>query len=101
MYVYILECSDKSYYIGVTDNLEKRFQQHEKGINRDCYTYLRRPLKIAFYEMFNDPNSAIIFEKKIKGWSRKKKEALIKREFHLLPELSKSKSNTQSSTSSD
>lgn len=101
MYVYILECSDKSYYIGVTNNLEKRFQQHENGINRDCYTYLRRPLKIVFYEMFNDPNSAIMFEKKIKGWNRKKKEALINREFHLLPELSKSKSTAQSSTSSD
>ncbi len=101
MYVYILECSDKSYYIGVTNNLEKRFKEHENGINRNCYTYTRRPLKIVFYEMFNNPNSAIIFEKKIKGWSRKKEEALIKREFHLLPELSKSKSSPRSSTSSD
>jgi putative endonuclease len=101
MYVYILECSDKSYYIGVTNNLERRFEEHEKDLNRNCYTYLRRPLKIVFYEMFNDPNLAITFEKKIKGWSRKKKEALIKKEFHLLPELSKSKSSPPSSTSSD
>jgi putative endonuclease len=99
MYVYILECSDKSYYTGVTNDLEKRFQQHEQGINRNCYTYTRRPLKIAFYEKFNSPNSAIRFEKQVKGWSRKKKEALIKREYDLLPELSKS--HAQSSTSSD
>jgi putative endonuclease len=101
MYVYILKCSDESYYIGVTNNLEFRFLQHEQGINRNCYTYERRPLKIVYYEIFNNPDSAILFEKKIKGWNRKKKEALIKGQFHLLPELSKSKSCPQSSTSSD
>lgn len=101
MYVYILECNDKSYYTGVTNNLELRFQQHSVGINRNCYTFTKRPLKIVFYEMFNDPNAAIAFEKKIKGWNRKKKEALMKAEFHLLPELSKSKSRPRSSTSSD
>ncbi len=101
MYVYILECSDKSYYIGVTNDLEKRFLQHEIGLNRNCYTFTKRPLKIVFYEMFNNPTSAISFEKKIKGWNRKKKDALINQDFHLLPELSKSKSNAQSSTCSD
>jgi putative endonuclease len=101
MYVYMLECSDGYYYIGVTNNLELRFLQHEQGINRNCYTYVKRPLKIVYYEMFNDPGSAIAFEKKIKGWSRKKKEALITAQFHLLPELSKSKSCPRSSTSSD
>lgn len=101
MYVYILECADESYYIGVTNNLERRFQEHEQGINRNCYTYTRRPLKIVFYEMFNDPMKAIAFEKKIKGWNRKKKEALINEQFHLLPELSKSKANARSSTNSD
>ena len=101
MYVYILECADKSFYIGVANNLERRFQEHEMGINRNCYTYLRRPLKIVFYEIFDNPNLAIAFEKQLKGWNRKKKEALINKQFHLLPELSKSKSNPQSSTSSD
>lgn len=101
MYVYMLECADKSYYIGVTNNLEFRFLQHEEGINRNCYTYKRRPLKIVFFEMFNDPNSAIAFEKKIKGWNRKKKEVLITGKFYLLPQLSTSKSGPKSSTSSD
>lgn len=101
MYVYMLECSDESYYIGVTNDLERRFIEHEEGINRNCYTYTRRPLKIVFYENFDNSNSAIAFEKQIKGWNRKKKDALINKQFHLLPELSKTKSNPQSSTGSD
>ena len=90
MYVYILECSDNSYYIGVSNDAKKRLQEHSTGINRNCYTYLRRPLKLVFSEIFSDPNSAIAFEKKIKGWSRAKKKALIEGEWKLLPELSKS-----------
>lgn len=90
MYVYILECSDNSYYIGVTNNAEKRFQEHSKGINRNSYTFTRRPLKLVFSQIFSDPNSAIGFEKKIKGWSRAKKKALIEKNWELLPELSKS-----------
>lgn len=103
MYVYIIECSDKTYYTGVTNNLEQRFQQHEEGINRSCYTYTRRPLKIVYYEMFNDPISAIAFEKQIKGWNRKKKEALINKNYELLPELSvnSKKANAHSSTGSE
>lgn len=88
MYVYILKCSDDTYYIGVTNNLEKRFLEHEQGVSRNCYTYTRRPLKIVFYELFNDPMNAIAFEKKLKGWSRNKKEALINGNYELLPELS-------------
>lgn len=101
MYVYILECADSSYYIGVTNNLEKRLNEHELGIYRNCYTFLRRPIKLVFYELFNNPNSAIAFEKKLKGWSKKKKQALINGELHLLPEFSKSKNIPHSSTSSE
>lgn len=90
MYVYILECSDKSYYIGVSNNAEKRFLEHSAGINRNCYTFTRRPLKLVFSQIFSDPVSAIAFEKKIKGWSRAKKKALIENKWESLPELSKS-----------
>ncbi len=90
MYVYMLECSDNSYYIGVSNDAEKRFQEHSTGINRNCYTYTRRPLKFVFSQIFSGPNSAIAFEKKIKGWSRAKKRALIEGKWELLPELSKS-----------
>lgn len=91
MYVYILKCSDKTYYTGVTNNLENRYEQHKEGINRNCYTYTRRPLELVFYEIFNNPMTAIKFEKKIKKWSSSKKEALIKKNFHLLPLLAKKK----------
>lgn len=103
MYVYILECSDKSYYIGVSNNAEKRFWEHSAGINRNCYTFTRRPLKLVFSQIFSDPNSAIAFEKKIKGWSRAKKKALIENKWESLPELSKSyaeKAIANASTSS-
>jgi putative endonuclease len=103
MYVYMLQCSDDSYYIGVTNNLEKRFQEHEQGVNRNCYTFTRRPLQIVYYEMFNNPLNAIAFEKKLKGWSRKKKKALIDRDYEALPKLSinSKKAHAQSSTGSD
>ncbi len=92
MYVYILKCSDNSYYIGVTNNLERRFIEHEIGENRNCYTFLRRPLTVVFYEKFNDPLLAIAFEKKLKGWSRKKKEALINENYEALSKLAMNKS---------
>jgi putative endonuclease len=89
--MYIVECSDNSYYTGVTNNAEKRIHEHNSGIHKESYTYLRRPVKLVFCEKFNDPMQAISFEKQIKGWSRKKKQALITNRLDLLPELSKSK----------
>ena len=76
-YVYILKCSDKSYYVGFTNNLELRFKQHHEGINKESYIHSRRPLELVYCIKFKNPNEGIAFEKKIKGWSRKKKEALI------------------------
>jgi len=91
MYVYILECSDKSYYTGVTNNAEKRVEEHNTGLDRNNYTYTRRPVKLVFCEKFVNSLQAIQFEKQIKGWSRNKKEALINNQLDSLPELSKSK----------
>ncbi|GGW74023.1 putative endonuclease [Winogradskyella epiphytica] len=92
-YVYILECSDKSYYTGFTSKLEARIRDHQIGTYLDCYTYSRRPVSLVFYAMFTDPNQAISTEKQIKKWSRAKKEALINNEFEKLPNLSKKKFN--------
>lgn len=86
-FVYILKCSDNSYYTGITSNLEKRLFEHEIGVDIKCYTYKRRPFILVFHEVFNNPIDAISAEKQIKGWSRKKKEALINRDFNLLKEL--------------
>ncbi len=94
MFVYILKCSDNSYYTGVTNNLERRIKEHETGINKECYTYIRRPINLVFYEMFDSSEKAILFEKKIKGWSRAKKESLINNKWGKLHELAKCKNET-------
>jgi putative endonuclease len=88
-YIYILKCSDSSYYTGVTSNLEQRFFQHESGFYPDCYTFKRRPLELVFYTEFTDINFAIEKEKQIKKWSRLKKEALINGDYDNLPNLAK------------
>ncbi|QIE58214.1 GIY-YIG nuclease family protein [Rasiella rasia] len=90
-FVYILTCADNSYYTGVTSNLIKRLEQHISGFFKDCYTYTKRPVELSFYAEFTDIQMAIDWEKKIKKWSRAKKEALIKGNFEALPNLSKKK----------
>ncbi|WP_299259847.1 GIY-YIG nuclease family protein [uncultured Aquimarina sp.] len=90
-YVYILKCSDGSYYTGVSSDLEKRMFQHHSGYYQDCYTYKRRPLELVFTWEFTHVSIAIDAEKQIKKWSRAKKEALIRGEYDLLPELAKKK----------
>jgi putative endonuclease len=91
MYVYILECSDGTYYTGVTNNIERRLNEHQSGCIRDSYTYNRRPVKLVYHEIFNDPSYAITYEKKLKKWSQTKKKALIDGDFDKLIVLSKKK----------
>ena len=93
-YVYIIKCSDDSYYTGITSNLQKRINEHKIGLQKDSYTYSRRPLKMVFYAEFTDINLAIKTEKQIKNWSRAKKEALINGEFDKLPNLAKTNFNS-------
>ena len=87
-YVYILECSDGSFYTGVTSNLEMRLEQHNLGGNKKSYTYSRRPFILSYVMEFNSATDAILAEKQIKGWSRKKKIALINGDVELLKRLS-------------
>lgn len=86
-WVYILKCSDGSYYTGSTNNLERRINEHNfkkyKG-----YTSSRLPVELVYSQKFDNPNEAISAERQIKGWSRKKKEALIKGDFDELVRLS-------------
>lgn len=93
-FVYILKCSDNSYYTGVTNDLERRLIEHQDGVNKKAYTHKRRPVSLVFYSDFNDINQAIAFEKQVKGWNRKKKEALINDEWERLPELAKCRNET-------
>ena len=65
-YLYILKCSDDSYYTGVTSNLTQRMYQHESAFYPDCYTASRRPLELVFYAEFTNIGFAIDKEKQIK-----------------------------------
>ena len=89
MYVYILRCSDGLYYTGVTNDVGRRLDQHNNGDDPSAFTYSRRPVELVYHQLFDAPSKAIEFEKKLKKWSKAKKEALINGEFERLPNLSK------------
>jgi len=76
--------------------MSRRFEEHQKGLNKNCFTYKRRPLELIFQQEFNDVEQAIYFEKKIKNWSAKKKFALANGEFDLLQILSECRNATHS-----
>jgi putative endonuclease len=92
-FVYILKCSDSSYYTGSTSDIEKRFNEHKMG-KFEVYTKTRLPVELVYSNEFYDPKEAVQAERKIKGWSRKKKEALINGDYDLLHELSECKNET-------
>jgi putative endonuclease len=96
LYVYIALCKDSSYYVGVTNNVEKRIAQHNYGEDSNAYTFYRRPIKLVWQNKFSNNLEAIEWEKKIKGWTRKKKEALMKGDFDLIHELAKCQNDTNS-----
>lgn len=80
----------------MTNNISRRFEEHQKGLNKACFTYKRRPLGLVFYQEFNDVNQAIYFEKKIKNWSSKKKMALANEEYSMLQILAECRNATHS-----
>jgi putative endonuclease len=89
-FLYILLCADGSYYTGTTRaDLELRVAQHNAGTYAGSYTAQRRPVTLVFAQWFDRITDAIEAERQVKGWSRAKKEALIRGEFERLPELSK------------
>jgi putative endonuclease len=75
-YMYILRCSDNSYYTGSTNDLERRLEEHQLGVAAN-YTSERLPVKLMYFEEFDRIDDAFYREKQVQGWSRKKKEALI------------------------
>ena len=85
-YMYILLCSDGSYYTGSTTHLEVRLNQHHAGEGAN-HTKKRLPVKLLYYEEYSRIDEAFYREKQVQGWSRVKKEALIKGMTELLPEL--------------
>ena len=98
-FVYILKCHDYSLYTGHTDNLEYRITKHRQG-KIAGYTSSRLPIELVFVQQFPTRDEALCAERQIKGWSRKKKEALVKNNWSRLIELSNYKKRSNPSTSS-
>ncbi|WP_349352741.1 MULTISPECIES: GIY-YIG nuclease family protein [unclassified Flagellimonas] len=92
-YLYILECTDGSYYTGSTIDLQKRINEHHNGQGAN-HTKKRLPIKLVYVEEYLNIATAFEREKQIQGWSRAKKEALITGDFDALPNLSECKNET-------
>src|SRR5512146_2355710 len=90
-WVYILRCADGSYYTGHTDNLETRIGAHQSG---ECggYTAARRPVELVWSQQFVSRVEALSAEVQIKGWSRKKKEAMMRSDWAEVSRLAACKS---------
>ncbi len=98
-FCYMLRCSDGSYYTGHTDDIDKRLGEHQAGAGGD-WTKARRPVELVWSEMFQYRDDAFACERQVKGWRRAKKEALIRRDWEVLVELSKTAKPAHPSTSS-
>jgi len=89
-FVYILKCSDGSYYTGHTENLEARLAQHHQRYYPSCYTFNRLHIELIFQQAHVTRAEALAAEQQIKGWSRKKKEAMMKGDWAEVSRLSTS-----------
>jgi putative endonuclease len=88
-WVYILRCRDNSYYTVHTDNQEKRIAEHQRG-EVEGYTTTRLPVTVMFVEEFPTREEALARERQIKGWSRKKKEAMMRGDWSEVCRLARS-----------
>lgn len=87
-YAYMLRCSDGSYYVGHTDDLDARIGTHQAGLLLG-FTRTRRPVQLVWHQDFAERDQAFAAERQIKGWSRAKKEALIKGDWDAVQLLSR------------
>jgi putative endonuclease len=89
-WLYIVKCSDGSFYTGTTRaDVATRVSQHNAGLHSDSYTFTRRPVNLVFAEHFSSILHAIAMERRVKGWSRRKKQAMIDGRWDELPELAR------------
>jgi putative endonuclease len=88
-FTYILLCADDKFYVGVTNNLMARIMEHNSDDFPNSFCHKRRPVELVFTKLFFEPESAIAYEKQLKGWSKAKKWALIHGDFQRLHELAK------------
>ena len=94
----MLHCADRSFYVGHTDNLEQRIAQHDLG-SLPGHTQNRHPVKLVWSESFASRHEALSAERKIKGWSRAKKLALIRNDWDRISELARSEKESPSTGS--
>ncbi|MEP9363184.1 GIY-YIG nuclease family protein [Nocardioides sp. CN2-186] len=88
-YTYMVRCSDGTYYVGSTWDVEARVWQHNSPDLGAAYTRHRRPVELVWSCWFDSIEQAFHYEKQVQGWNRKKREALIRGEFAALPDLSR------------
>ena len=89
-YTYILECANGEYYVGSTTDMERRLKEHQAGLG-GRFTKEHLPVKLIYTEEYQTIDQAFRRERQLHGWSRAKKEALMRGDLELLKELSKSK----------
>jgi putative endonuclease len=96
-FIYILRCADGSYYTGITRrSVDERVSEHSQGL-ADSYTSRRLPVELVFSEYYERIDDAVAAERRVKGWSRAKKEAYIRGDFELLSALARRKPKNPSS----
>ena len=96
-FVYILKCADGSYYTGSTTDLEMRMAQHQTGYFKG-YTSSRLPVELVWQQVFPTEHDAFVAEQQVKGWTRVKKEALIRGDFDAIHEIVKTERKRREAT---
>ena len=87
-FVYMLECRDRSFYVGSTWDLERRVSEHQQGLGA-AYTRRRRPVRLVWHAAYDSVTQAYAMEKRVQGWSRAKRLALVEGRLGDLPGLSR------------
>ena len=87
--IYILKCSDGTYYTGLTRELDARLDEPQTGKHPESYTFRRRPVELVWSEIVDSYPEAFQWEHQIKGLSRAKKEALIRGDIHGIHDIVK------------
>ncbi len=91
-FAYMLECSDGRFYVGSHrgEDVNGRVEEHQMGLYPKAWTFRRRPVKLVWSEQFEEITDAIACERRLKGWSRAKKQALIRGDWDAVCALARS-----------
>ncbi len=94
-YVYILRCADGKYYVGMTNNVDRRVAEHSEQKDLTAWTYGRGPFELVYVQDFQWVQDAIAWEKQLKGWTVRKKEALMEANYEALRAYAKCENATR------